>query len=426
MTESTAMKRWLGFAVCGVLALAARATSARAQQFALKDGDTVVFYGDSITAQHLYTRDVEDFVLTRYPEMHVRFVNAGVPGDTVRGGYAGTMPERIRRDVQPFQPTMITVMLGMNDGGWGYGPTTLDADFQKGFRTVLDELRKASPRADITLICPTPYDEVTHGTEFPGYSHVIDTFAEDVAGIGSQLQASGDKKIMVADFHGPMMHALELAKAEFPELAPLIVPDRIHPSATGHWIMAVALMSAWHVNPVVSSFALNAASGRVIDTKRTTITNLERLPDGLKWMQRDDALPLPLDFNDAMTPMLVKISEIADLDQMILRVESLDSSRYDLIIDGKEIASFSREELQHGVNLALFKTPMLDQARGIDSQEQERMTLDQARFILSADLQQNASSSAAQDRLRQAQEELAASIRKDLDPKPHQFELRRQ
>ncbi len=310
--------------------------------------------------------------------------------------------------------------------GGDTGLRRLDADFQKGFRTVLDELRKASPRADITLICPTPYDEITHGTEFPGYSHVIDTFAEDVAGIGSQLQASGDKKIMVADFHGPMMHALELAKAEFPELAPLIVPDRIHPSATGHWIMAVALMSAWHVNPVVSSFALNAASGRVIDTKRTTITNLERLPDGLKWMQRDDALPLPLDFNDAMTPMLLKISEIADLDQMILRVESLDSSRYDLIIDGKEIASFSREELQHGVNLALFKTPMLDQARGIDSQEQERMTLDQARFILSADLQQNASSSAAQDRLRQAQEELAASIRKDLDPKPHQFELRRQ
>lgn len=426
MNDSTTMKRWLGFAVCGVLALAACATPVRAQQFALKDGDTVVFYGDSITAQHLYTRDVEDFVLTRYPEMHIQFVNAGVPGDTVRGGYAGTMPERVRRDVQPFQPTMIAVMLGMNDGGWGYGPPTLDADFQKGFRAVLDELRKAAPRADITLISPTPYDEITHGTEFPGYSHVIDAFAEDVAAIGSQLQTVGDKSILVADFHGPMTHALELAKAEFPELAPLIVPDRIHPSATGHWIMAAALMSAWHVNPVVSSLALNAASGRVTETKRTTITNLERLPSGLKWMQRDDALPLPLDFNDAMTPMLVKISKIADLDQMILRVESLDSSRYDLIIDGKKIASFSREELQHGVNLALFKTPMLDQAREVDSKESERMTLDQARFILSADLQQNASSTAAQGRLRQAQEELAASIRKDLDPKPHQFEIRRQ
>jgi len=425
MNEATKVKHWLVCAGWGVLVLAASAATAGAQQFALKDGDAVVFYGDSITAQRLYTRDVEDFVLTRYPQMNVRFVNAGVPGDTVRGGYAGTMSERVRRDVEPFRPTMVTVMLGMNDGGWGQASPEIDAAFQNGFRTALDELRKAAPGALITLISPTPYDEITHGTEFPGYSRVIDRFAEDVTGIGDQLRASGDKKVLVANFNRPITHALELAKAESPELAPLIVPDRIHPAATGHWIMAAALMYAWHIDPIVSSLKLNAATGQVIDKERTAVTNLERLPDGLKWTQRDDALPLPLDFNDAMTPMLLRISDIADLDQMILRVESLDSGKYQLSIDGKETASFSREELQHGVNLALFKTPMLNQARDIDSQESERMMLDQARFILSADLNQGAGSSAAQDRLRQAQDELAASIRKDLDPKPHQFELRR-
>ncbi len=33
--------------------------------FALRNGDRVVFYGDSITAQRFYTRDVEEFLLTR-------------------------------------------------------------------------------------------------------------------------------------------------------------------------------------------------------------------------------------------------------------------------------------------------------------------------------------------------------------------------
>ena len=113
----------------------------QAQQFALKDGDTVVFYGDSITAQRLYTRFVEDFVVTRYPALHIRFVNAGVGGDTVNGGYAGGMNERVQRDVEPFQPAMITVMLGMNDGGWGYGNSETDANFQKGYRALLDALR---------------------------------------------------------------------------------------------------------------------------------------------------------------------------------------------------------------------------------------------------------------------------------------------
>src|ERR1700677_2628964 len=254
MIRSRIKVHWRLFAIWSAIAFAASGlATAHGQQFALKDGDTVVFYGDSITAQRLYTKDVEDFVLTRYPTLHVRFVNAGVPGDSVNGGYAGTMSERVQRDVAPFHPAMITVMLGMNDGGWGFGGPEIDPNFQKGYRAVVDALHKAAPDAAITLICPTPYDEITHGTEFPGYSRVIDMFADDVSRIGAQLQNSGDKQILVADFHRPLTVALERAKSNFPQLAPLIVPDRIHPSETGHWIMVAALMSAWQVNPIVSS-----------------------------------------------------------------------------------------------------------------------------------------------------------------------------
>ena len=69
----------------------------------------------------------------------------------------------------------------------------IDPNFQKGYRALLDALHKAAPGAAITLICPTPYDEITHGTEFPGYARVIDQLADDVAGIGAQLQAAGDQ-----------------------------------------------------------------------------------------------------------------------------------------------------------------------------------------------------------------------------------------
>src|ERR1700721_3006325 len=68
-------------AICGCLARSQ--DSASPNPFSLHDGETVVFYGDSITAQRFYTRFVEDFVLTRYPTLHIRFVNAGVPGDTI-------------------------------------------------------------------------------------------------------------------------------------------------------------------------------------------------------------------------------------------------------------------------------------------------------------------------------------------------------
>ncbi|MGD0730726.1 MAG: SGNH/GDSL hydrolase family protein [Terracidiphilus sp.] len=429
MTPLAAIARRLVLKVCGILALAAfsaNATNAQTRQFALHDGDTVVFYGDSITAQRLYTRFVEEFALTRYPALHFRFVNAGVPGDTAYGGYAGAVPQRVERDVAQFHPAMITVMLGMNDGGYVPESEKIDAVFQKGYRDLLDALHKAAPNAALTLITPTPYDEITHGTEFPGYSGTITKNAEDVLQIGAQLQSSGDKTLLIADFHRPLTEALTRAKADFPQLAPLMIPDRIHPADAGHWSMAAALMSVWHVDPIVSSVTLNAAAVKITHTERTTITKLEKSAHGLTWTQLDEALPLPLDLNSAMTPVLLTVSNIADFDSEILRIESLEPGQYRLLIDAKPIAVFSREDLERGVNLALYKTPMLGQARGIDWEEERRAALDEARFILSAEVKQTATSPAAEERLAQAQDELAATIRTSATPKPHNFELRRQ
>ena len=127
-----------------------------------------------------------------------------------------------------------------------------------------------------------------------------------------------------------------------------------------------------------------------------------------------------------MIPLLLRISDIAALDQQNLRIDALAPGMYQLLIDGKVVAAFSDKELQAGINLALYKTPMVDQAREIDSIEQQRMQLDQARFLLSADLKEDAASIAAENKLLQAQDELAAKIRTKLSPAPHQFELRKQ
>lgn len=81
------------------------AASASAQPFALKDGQTVVFYGDSITALRLYTRDVEEFVLTRYPALHIHFetqafLETRLPAVTqarCRSAWPATLPPGNRR-----------------------------------------------------------------------------------------------------------------------------------------------------------------------------------------------------------------------------------------------------------------------------------------------------------------------------------------
>ena len=52
--------------------------AADAKSFALKDGDRVVFYGDSITDQRLYTTFTETFAVTRFPKLKYRFRSFGL------------------------------------------------------------------------------------------------------------------------------------------------------------------------------------------------------------------------------------------------------------------------------------------------------------------------------------------------------------
>ena len=168
MKKRIQMNRWLVFVYILIGVFAACATSADGQQFALKDGDSVVFYGDSITAQRLYTRFVEEFVLTRYPDTERTLCECRRSWRHClwwicrRHGRAGSTRCRALSSRLHYRDAG-------NERWWiraGVGEKS-NAVFQKGYRELLDSLHRVAPGAVITLITPTPYDEITHGTEFP-------------------------------------------------------------------------------------------------------------------------------------------------------------------------------------------------------------------------------------------------------------------
>lgn len=344
--------------------------------FALRNGDRVVFYGDSITAQRLYTRFAEDFVVSRYPDLRITFLNAGVSGDTVEGGHAGDMQARVQRDVEPLHPTVITVMLGMNDGRY---TTDYDKTFQAyadGYQRLITALRRAAPGARLYLIEPSPYDEIAHPPAIAGYNTVMVRFGKFVEQLGRQ------NDIPVIDFNQPMTEALAAATRSDALMAGSLLPDRIHPSPFGHWIMAAALARGWHIDPVVSRVTLDARSGAVAEAERSTVSALHAAGNKLSWTQVDEADPLPLEMNDTMTQFLMKISDLGSLDQEILRVTGLTAPEYTLTIDSQAIGTFTREELDHGINLALRQTPIEQAAKAIDWTADDRAKLSGTRFDL--------------------------------------------
>ena len=76
------MKR---FTAVTCAAMAALAFGPARAEFQIRNNDRVVFLGDSITEQRLYTTYVEAYAITRHPGWRLRFRNVGWGGDTSWG-----------------------------------------------------------------------------------------------------------------------------------------------------------------------------------------------------------------------------------------------------------------------------------------------------------------------------------------------------
>ena len=391
--------------------------------FALRNGDRVVFYGDSITDQRLYTLFTETFVRTRFPKLDATFVHSGWGGDRVTGGAGGDIDARLSRDVLAYRPTVVTVMLGMNDAGYRAFDQGLFDTFAKGYGHIVDRLRREAPGARLTLIQPSPYDDVTRAPGFPGgYNGTLLRYGDFVKDLGSRSGST------VADLNGPVVTMLQAANAKDAAGAQRIIGDRIHPGEAGHLTMAEALLKAWNAPSVVSAVEIDG--GRLVRAENARLSGLAASGGGLMWTQIDGALPFPLNLGDATTRLVVESSDfVSSLDRQTLRVSGL-TGRYELSIDGKAVGMFEGDQLATGVNLATLDTPMRAQARRVQDLVRNRAEVHQQRWRTfqaggalggeNAVPKEKTDVFRALDRYDQA---LDKEARKAAQPTPHRFVL---
>ena len=347
--------------------------------FYLRPNDRVVFYGDSITEHRFYTMFVETFVLTRFPSWQVRFFNAGWGGDKVSGAPGRPIDVRLRRDVVAHLPTVVTVMLGMNDGGWRAYDPTLFAEYSQGYEHIADVLQTTLPKARVTLLRPSPFDDVAQPPRFPGgYNEVLQRYGEFVANLAQR------RGMAVADLNAPVVEAVARAAQVDEEQAKKIMGDRAHPLPAGHLLMAMALLRAWNAPSFVTTVDVDAATLQAVRSVNSSVTQLQWIaapptkdalgvevpaPEEdatLTWTQQDKALPFPVDRSDPTMALALRSS---DFDQLLnnqtLRVAGLRKSHYRLKINGLQIGNFPAEQLAEGINLAQLSTPMTKQAQRV-------------------------------------------------------------
>ena len=174
-----------------LLAVLNRLPAANAPQLELRDGDRVVFLGDTLIEREQYHGWVELMLTARFPERNVTFRNLGWSGDTPAGDsrfglsllQAGKEPAnegwtQLVKQIEDAKPTVVFVGYGMAASFEGeVGREKFRADYLR----LLDTIAKVSPGARIVLVgtvrhenLGTPWaDPARHNAELERTSAVV-------------------------------------------------------------------------------------------------------------------------------------------------------------------------------------------------------------------------------------------------------------
>ncbi len=327
-------------ATVSLAAALALAPAGRADDFALRDGDTVAFLGDSITAARAYGKIIENYTLLRYPQRKVTFINVGQGGDTAAGGL-----KRLDRDVFANKATVLTVAYGVNDIGWG---TKADAEHRQlyldSIRGIVEACKSHGVRVYICSAAVTAEDPDT----------AENGFLQKMCDEGMALSRSlGGGAIDVQRGMRAIQRKVRAANATVADKAKhatLHAADGIHLSDLGQLAMAFAILKGIGAPADVSSVAVDARGPKLIEAKGCTVSGLTAAGGGVEFTRLDEGLPFNYGVFYGLNYRFVPVPD--ELNRYLLTVRGLPDGKYEVVADGRSAGAFTAGQLAAGVNIA--------------------------------------------------------------------------
>jgi hypothetical protein len=247
----------------------------------------------------------------------------------------------------------------MNDASYQAFKPSIFETYSKGYEHIVASVKDKLPGVRMTLIQPSPFDDVTRKPTFEGgYNAVLTRYGEFVKELANK------NGLDVADQNTPVVEATKKAFESDPKGAEKLNPDRVHPGPGGQLLMAAALLKAWKAPALVSQVTLSVKGNDVsTQAEHSKVTDMALKDGDLSWTELDDALPFPINLKDPVVELAVRSSDVVQsFDRQPLIVGGLDAGDYALKIDGDDVGTFTADQLAEGLNLATLPTPMAKQA----------------------------------------------------------------
>jgi lysophospholipase L1-like esterase len=369
------MKRFTMTHLFALAVAALLSPSAVTADFFIKDKDRVVFLGDSITEQKLYTTYIEAYTLTRFPQEKFTFRNVGWGGDTawlrqrahpdekqlfaadeatLQKMVEDSVGRGLRRDVLPLKPTVVTIKFGMNDHSY----QKFREDIFKAYVRSQSELAKVleANGARVAFLTPQPIEDKRPDPDKDIKNQSLRQFSDGLKELAAKQNAT------FVDQFDPYMAIMMRERATDPA-AFIGGGDAVHPGPAGHTIMAWAVLKGLGATALVSRAEIDGAAGKVLGSEGCQVTNLKAEQGTVAFDRLDAALPMPID--PKAEPALKLAPILQDLNQYELKVSGLPAGDYSLSIDGESVGKASSEDLAKGWNLATTAGPITKQAQEV-------------------------------------------------------------
>ena len=345
-----------------------------ADDYALRDGDTVAFLGDSITASRTYGKFIEAYTLLRFPDRRVHFYNAGIGGDTAAGGLA-----RLERDVFDRGATVVTVAYGINDIGWG---TRADDEHKQLYLNSITEIvRQCCKRGVRVFICSAP---VVGSDPEKSEGDYLQTMCDEAMKLSRQNGGmSIDVQRAMREIQKRVWKANEGVQEAEKKMS-MHTPDGVHLNDLGQLAMAVAILKGLGAPAQVSTVKLDAKERKLVSSIGCTVTDIFGTTNRLEFTRLDEGLPLNAETFFALNFRFIPIPEL--LNGYSLQIKSLPAGDYDLIVDGRKVGTFSADQLDREVNISSATADPWQPGGPWDAQANILFTLTESRSKAEASL----------------------------------------
>ncbi len=387
-----------------------------AEEFAIRDGDTVVFLGDSITAARTYGKLIENYTLLRFPERKVRFINVGQGGDTAAGGLA-----RLERDVFDRGATLLTVAYGVNDIGWGL---RADAEHRQKYLEAIEAIvKRCHERGVRVYVCSaaiTAADPDKSETDF------LQTMCDEGM---ERSRRNGEHALDVQRGMRAIQRRVRAAaeKAEDPaKRETMHAGDGVHLNDLGQVGMAFAILKGLGAPADVSSVSIDARDLTLLAAEGCRVSDIAGTAGRLEFTRRDDGLPLNGETFFGLHFRFVPIPN--ELNRYLLTINSLPAGRFNVSADGRRIGTWTDRQLADGVNISSVTPdpwqpggPWSAQANILHALTEARDKLDVTRLLAGHHLAEQELPGQLAPHVRSTNESLEEMQRLVARPRPYRF-----